>query len=301
MKKNNKYSFSIGKIERIIIVSFIINTILVIMKVVAGILGSSGALIADGMHSFSDLTTDIIAIVGNNLAKRPPDSKHPFGHGKSEYITSLIIGLAIMLIGLLLINQMMNSQVSYPSLFVIIISLITILLKLLLAKFLVSKGKKYKNSILVASGKESNADVLSSLIVLISAIAMQFAHRYEFLVYSDKIASVIVGIFIIKVGFDIVKENISMTIGEQITDQAYIKNIKDIIFKDEDVMEVKDLVVLKYGPYLKLNSEVSMAKNLSLIEAHNKIDDIETELKKYDSKISYITIHMCPYIEEENK
>jgi cation diffusion facilitator family transporter len=141
VKKNNKYSFSIGKIERIIIVSFIINTILVIMKVVAGILGSSGALIADGMHSFSDLTTDIIAIVGNNLAKRPPDSKHPFGHGKSEYITSLIIGLAIMLIGLLLINQMMNSQVSYPSLFVIIISLITILLKLLLAKFLVSKGK----------------------------------------------------------------------------------------------------------------------------------------------------------------
>ena len=127
---------------------------------------------------------------------------------------------------------------------------------------------------------------------------MQFAHRYEFLVYSDKIASVIVGIFIIKVGFDIVKENISMTIGEQITDQAYIKNIKDIIFKDEDVMEVKDLVVLKYGPYLKLNSEVSMAKNLSLIEAHNKIDDIETELKSMIVKLVILLFICVPILKK---
>ncbi|MDD2180985.1 MAG: cation diffusion facilitator family transporter [Bacilli bacterium] len=298
-KENNKTKFLFGRIEKIIIVSFLVNSFLVGVKVIAGVFGTSGALIADGIHSFSDLTTDVIAIVGNSLAKRPADSKHPFGHGKTEYITSLIIGLLIILLGFFLIYEMMNGEITYPSALVIMVSLITIIIKLLLANFLIKKGKKYDNNILIASGKESSTDVFSSIIVLLASIAMQFVDKYQFLKYSDKIASVIVGLFIIKVGFDIVKENISMTIGEQVTNKEYLKNIKDIIINDSEVIEIKDLVILKYGPYLKLDCEVSMKSNLSLLDAHDKIDIIEDRLKKFDNKIIYTTIHMCPYIENK--
>lgn len=300
-KTNSKTKLTFGQIEKIMIVSFFVNSFLVVVKIIAGILGSSGALIADGIHSFSDLITDVIAIVGNIFAKRPADNKHPFGHGKAEYITSLIIGLLIILLGFLLINEMMNSEITYPSTYVIVISLFTILTKLLLAKFLIRKGKKHNNNILIASGKESNTDVFSSMIVLLASIAMQFVDKYQFLKYSDKAASVIVGMFIIKVGFDIVKENVSVTIGEQVTNKEYLKNIKDIILNDPEVIEIKDLVILKYGPYLKLDGELSMQSNLSLLHAHDIIDVIEERLKKFDNKIEYITIHMCPFMEKGTK
>ena len=152
-----------------------------------------------------------------------------------------------------------------------------------------------------SSGKESAADVFSSIIVLISSITMQFAGRYEWLKYSDKVASVIVGIFIVKIGFDIVKENISMTLGEQITDEDYLGETKKIILGNNEIVKIKSLVILKYGPYLKLIGEVSMKNDLSLLEAHNQIDAIEDNLKKHDNKIGYITIHMCPYIDENNE
>ncbi|MDD2518439.1 MAG: cation diffusion facilitator family transporter [Bacilli bacterium] len=298
MVLNNKPNFSIGKIEKVMIVSFFVNILLVIMKVVVGILGSSGALIADGIHSFSDLVTDVIAIIGNNFAKRPADSEHPFGHGKTEYITSLIIGIIIMLVGFTLINEMMKSQVTNPSKIVIIISFVTIVTKLLLALFLVNKGKKYDNSILIASGKESTTDVLSSIIVMFSAIAMQFTDKYTFLQYSDKIAGIIVGVFIINVGFGIVKKNISMTTGEQVTDEEYLTKINDIIINNDDVTGVEKLVILKYGPYYKLEGDVIFKNNILLNEAHDKIDIIESKIKEYDERITYITIHMSPNIEE---
>ena len=300
MKKvGKKFNLSIGKVEKTIIVSFLVNILLVIVKVIAGILGSSGALIADAIHSFSDLTTDVVALVGNNLAKKPADNKHPFGHGKSEYITSLIIGLTIMLLGLFLIYEMMNGEIMQPNLFVIIVILFDIVVKLILSNFLINRGKRYDNSILIASGKESTADVFSSIIVLIAAITIQFADKYKVLMYSDKVASVIIGVFIVRIGFDIVKENISMTIGEQVINKEYLKNIKDIILNDSAIIEIKDLVILKYGPYLKLDGEISLKSDLSLLEAHDKIDVIEDRLKRFDNKITYITIHMCPYIENK--
>lgn len=300
MVADNKLTFSIGKIEKVMIVSFFVNILLVAMKVIVGILGSSGALIADGIHSFSDLVTDVIAIIGNNFAKRPADSEHPFGHGKTEYITSLIIGIVIMLVGFTLISEMMKSQVTYPSQIVIIISFITIVTKLLLAIFLVNKGKKYDNSILIASGKESTTDVLSSIIVMFSAIAMQFADKYKILQYSDKIAGVIVGLFIINVGFGIVRKNISMTTGEQVTDEEYLKQINNIITNTADVIGIEKLVILKYGPYYKLEGDVILKNDLSLNDAHDKIDFIESKIKEYDEKITYITIHMSPHSEEND-
>lgn len=290
----------IGKVKRAIVVSSIINITLVIIKIVVGILGQSKALIADGIHSFSDLITDAIALIGNNMSKKPADSKHPYGHGKSEYLTSLFIGMFIILLGIFLINEMINGKITKPNLFVIIVILFTIVAKLILSRFMIIKGTKYENNILIASGKESAADVYSSIIVLISSVAMQFISEYQWLKYSDKVASVIIGVLIIKIGFNIVKENASMMLGEQVVDEKYLDEIRKIILNNEYIIAINELIILKYGPYFKLISEVSMKKDLTLLEAHDKIDEIEDKLREYDGKIGYITIHMCPYLEEEN-
>lgn len=290
-----------NKVIKVMSISCITNIFLALIKIIVGFVGKSNALIADGIHSFSDLITDIIAILGSGMSSKPADSKHPYGHGKLEYLTSLIIGLTILILGFGIIYEMINKKSVIPSLLVVFVSIFTIASKLLLSRYIIKKGNEYSNNILIASGKESSTDVISSIVVLFSALLMQLARYNSIFIYADKIASTIVGMFIVKVGFDILKENISTILGEQETNQEYIDKIKDIILTDVDIRVINSLVLLKYGSYYKLIAEVSMNNSLSLIDAHNKIDAIEKVVKRRDPRIAYITFHMCPYIEEKDK
>lgn len=283
------------KAKGILLVSFFCNVFLSILKVAVGIVGKSSALISDGIHSFSDLITDVVAICGNGISLKPADDKHPYGHGKSEYLTSFLIGLIVLIIGLTLIGSISDNKVTVPSLVVVIVSFFTIIIKYLLSSYLIKRGKSLQNIVLVSSGKESRADVFSSIFVLISSILMQFSDKFELLKYSDKIVSIIVGLFIIKTGFDILKESISMILGEIEQDEVIIDEFKEIIMEDLQIKAIDNLIVLKYGPYYKITSEVSMDPNLTLIDAHTIIEDIEKTIKLRNPKAKYITIHINPY------
>lgn len=281
-------------ITRIIRVSLFTNFFLAIIKFVFGLLGKSSALVADGIHSFSDLSTDLVALFGNRLASKPADEKHPFGHGKLEYLTSLVIGVVVIWVGLSLIWNLSSSGVIVPSFYVVIVSTITIFIKYLLSHYLIKYGKKYDNTILIASGKESSSDVVSSIIVLISSVCMQFSHIFPILKYTDMVASIIVGIFIVCIGFNLVKENISFIIGEQITDEDVLLKLKEVILSDSEVKGIDSLVILKFGYFCSITCDVVMSGELSLLEAHKVVDDIEKQIKNMDDKYRYITIHINP-------
>ena len=281
------------------IISFIVNTILAITKVISGIIGKSSALIADGIHSFSDLITDIVAIIGSKIANKPADEKHPFGHGRSEYIASLLIGIMILLLGLGIIEQSVNNEITIPSTLVITVTIITIIMKFILSGYIIKKGRQLKNNILIASGYESSTDVISSIVVLISSILMQFTEQISILKYADKIATFIVGLFIIRVGFNILKENISIIVGEQETNKEYVKDLINLIKYDPNVIKIDSLHVLKYGPYNKLIGEVSMDGTLTLERAHQNLEELEKRIKEHDHKMKYITIHINPTNEKK--
>lgn len=281
------------------IISFIVNSILAIIKVISGVIGKSSALIADGIHSFSDLITDIVAIIGSKIANKPADEKHPFGHGRSEYLASILIGIMILILGLGIINQSVNSTITIPSTLVIFTTIITIIVKFLLAGYIIQKGRKHNNNILIASGYESSTDVISSIVVLISSILMQFTEQITILKYADKIATIIVGLFIIRVGFNILKENISIIVGEQETDKEYMKNLTNLIIQDQNIIRIDSLNVLKYGPYYKLIGEVAMDGTLTLEHAHQNLEELEKRIKEHDKKMKYITIHINPSNEKK--
>ena len=198
------------KITKVLLVSSITNIFLSIIKILFGFIGKCNALIADGIHSLSDLSTDLVAILGNHLSLKPADKKHPFGHGKTEYLTSLIIGIVIIILGLSLIYNIFNKEIIIPDLLMIIVSLFTIISKLLLSNYIYKKGILYSNNILIASGKESRADVYSSIFVLMSIILMQFSNEFNILKYADMFSTVIIALFIIKIGFNILKDNIGI-------------------------------------------------------------------------------------------
>lgn len=287
-----------NNVTKVMLISFFVNFFLAIFKVLSGFFAHSSALIADGIHSFSDLSTDIIAIFGSTWSKKPADRKHPFGHGRLEYLTSTVIGIVVLFLGFLLIKNSLKGTQEIASIIVIIVSILTIFFKYLLSKFVLKKGYEYHNSILIASGKESSADVISSFVVLISAFFLQFQDKIPLFIYADVIATIIVGFFIIKTGFLILKENVSTLLGEQETDTEYIEKVKNIILKNPFVKGIDELVLLKFGSYYKLIAEVGMDSSISIKESHDALEKIEKSLIRFDKRIRYQTIHVNPYEED---
>ena len=281
-------------ITRSIKISMITNLFLSLFKFVVGIVGNSSSLIADGIHSFSDLSTDVVALIGNKLASKPADDKHPFGHGKIEYLTSLSIGVFVLLLGITLIMESLDRGVVIPSVYVIFASLFTIIVKYILSSYLIRCGKKYSNTILVASGKESRADVVSSIFVLISVVCMQLQKVISIMKYADIITSIIVGIFIIRTGILLIKENASVIIGEQETDEEILNEIKNVLLENTAVHCVDRLIVMKFGYSFSITCELVMDGKLSLFESHKVVDNIENKIKLMDSRYEYITIHVNP-------
>lgn len=277
------------KTEQVMKVSFITNFLLSCFKIINGFILKSSALIADGIHSFSDLITDIVAIIGDKFANKPKDSDHPYGHGNAEYLTSFIIGLMIILMGLVLIKETMQQVVTIPSYLVAIVSLITIVCKYFLASFLIKKGEFYNNNILIASGKESKTDVISSIVVFLSSILILFRNYLDILKYSDKIAGIIVGIFIVVTGFKIVKENTVMILGKKADDTI----LRNKLLTIPNILNIDDIIMIKHGPYYKAYVEVTM--NIKLLKkAHDMAHNIENEIKNELTNIKYINIHVNP-------
>lgn len=282
-----------NKTSKVMFLSFFVNAFLSIFKILIGFIGKSTALIADGIHSSSDLLTDIVAIIANIFSLKPADREHPYGHGRIEYLTSILIGIIIVIIAFILIYETEKNKINIPSKIVIIVSIITILAKYLLSEYLIIKGKKYDNQILTSSGKESRTDVYSSVVVLLSSILMQFQNKIEYLKYSDKIASIIVALFIIKAGFEIIKENINILIGKQEDKTEYYDEVKNKILNNKYIKNIDKLIIMKYGYYYSLTIEVSMDKNMSVEKSHDELEKIENILKE-NERTKYINIHINP-------
>lgn len=296
--KNIKYKGDkMNKVGRVMLISLITNLFLSIFKIIFGIIGLSGALVADGIHSISDLITDIFAIIGTKISMKPADYEHPFGHGNAEYLTCLLIGLTIGFMGYNVIITAINEKISEPSLYIAIISLITIAIKLLLSSYILKKGKEYDSNILISSGSESFTDVISSLVVFLSILLSKLSNINKIFAYSDKVAMIIVGILILKIAYEILKENISNLLGKQVLDIDYINNIKSIIKNHKEIKNIDSLIIVKYGINKKIDCEVSMNEDMTLKKAHQIIDNIEREIKEKDLNVSNIIIHVNPYEE----
>ena len=199
------------------------------------------------------------------------------------------------MIGVKVIHSSIISNIVIPTILVAGVSIITIIAKLLLSTYIIHQGNKMNNNILIASGKESRMDVISSLVVFISILCMQLSKYNSIFKYSDKVASIIVGLFIIKTGFSILKDNASVVLGRQETDRKYINSIKRRILNTPGVMGIKSLVIMKYGHSSSLTLVITMDGNTTISKSHEIADEIENKIRKYSEKIEYINIHIEPF------
>ncbi len=285
------------KATKVLVKSLIVNVLLTLTKFVFGLIYKSKVLVADGIHSLSDLATDIVSIYGSKLSLKPADTEHPYGHGKIEYLTSIVIGAVILALALSLLGNSLNAKTTITSNMVLYVTIFTILAKYLISRYILSKGVKYKSNLLIASGKESRSDVISSAIVIITYFLSKLSSYSKIFLYSDTIGTFIIGLIILKTAYRILKENIVSILGEIEQDEEYLDKIREIILENSEVVNIEELNIIKYGHYYQANITINMDSDVTLEDACLVSDRIKKKLINKKTRISYAKISINPYME----
>lgn len=278
-------------------VGIVCNILLFIFKVITGIVSSSISVIADAFNNLSDAASSIITIIGFKLADKPADNEHPYGHGRYEYLSGLLIALLIVMTAVELLKSSLNKIFSADevefSIFSVIILLLSIGVKLWMAMFNKKLGNKLNASAMLATAADSLSDCVATGAVLISLIA-----GYIFKINIDGYAGVLVALFVFKAGLEAANDTLKPLLG-QAPDPEFVKALEEAVLEDNKIKGIHDMHIHDYGPgrvVVSLHAEIPAEMNV--MEAHDIIDSTEEKIKKkYKCDVS---IHMDP-VETENE
>lgn len=269
----------------------VLNILLFCGKYAAGLFSHSIAITADAFNNLSDAGSSIITLIGFKMAGQKPDPDHPFGHGRIEYISGLLVSVAIIIMGFELLKNSAE-KILHPSelLFspiIIAILIISILVKCYMAFYNKSIGNKIDSSSMKAVSTDSFSDMIATSVVLISTIISHFTGLKV-----DGWCGILVGLFICYAGYNAAKDTISPLLG-QAPDPEFVEKINKIVLSYDKVTGIHDLIVHNYGPgriLISLHAEVPADGDL--VELHDMIDLIEHELKS--TLLCHAVIHMDP-------
>lgn len=257
------------------IISIISNIVLAGFKAFVGLLANSISIISDAVNNLSDALSSIITIIGTKLAGKSPDKKHPFGYGRIEYMTSLIVSVIVLYAGITALIESIKKiihpeAVDYSILTLVILS-VGIIIKFILGIYVKKKGKEIHSDSLIASGSDAFNDAILSISVLASAIIYMI-----FNISLEAYVGVILSIFIIKAGFELIKESVDNMLGVRV-ESSLTKSIKKEIMKEKDVEGAYDLVLNDYGPDKYLGSvHIEVLDTLTVAD----IDKISRKITK---------------------
>ena len=292
--KNIQVRKSYGTLSSI--VGIVCNILLFALKYIMGTLSGSISIISDAFNNLSDCAGCLVTLFGYKLAAKPADKDHPFGHGRIEYLTSMLIAVLILLMGFELlrdsVDKIMNPQPVTFRIIVLISLLCSIGLKLWMSLFNTHLGKTIDSSVMLATAKDSRSDVIATAVAVLALIASCFT---DFPV--DGFAGILVSLFILKAGYEIIRDTIDDLLGRP-ADAETVHKIEALVKAHDKIIDIHDLLIHNYGPGHMLGSchvEVRCDEDFCVI--HDLVDHIEKRIWE-DMHIS-MTIHMDP-IETDN-
>ena len=268
-----------------------LNVVLFAIKYFAGIISNSIAMTADAFNNLSDAGSSLISVISFKLAGKEPDPEHPFGHGRLEYLSGIIISAIIVVMGYELAKESVE-KIFTPDTFTfsfisIIILLVSILIKFYMAFYTKRIGNLIDSDTLRATSVDSLSDTISTFAVLLCTLITYFTG-----LQLDGICGTLVGIFIIIAGIKTAMETISPLLGEP-PSADFVKAVKDIVLAHKEIVGVHDLIVHNYGPgRLMITLHAEVPDNGDIVMLHDVVDNAEVELKK--TLNCHATIHMDP-------
>ena len=289
------------KAARVTWVGFFTNLILSAAKIVAGVVGRSSAMVADGIHSLSDFVTDFIVIIFIKISAKNEDSDHPYGHGKFETFATMLISFALFIVaigifysGSVKIYEVLNGRtIERPTYLALIMAAVSIVVKEGLYWYTIIVGRKIESPAVIANGWHHRSDAFSSIGTLIGISgAMFLSERWRIL---DPITSVIVGIFIIGVAYKLARPSIQELL-EMSLPQEIEQNIEQKIRETPGVITFHHLRTRKNGNTFIIDMHIKVDARSSIVEAHDIATHVENNLKAVFGKRTQVNVHIEPYL-----
>ena len=268
------------------------NIFLLIIKGIIGIITKSQAMIADSLNSAGDIFSSLMTYIGNKIASQPKDEDHNLGHGKAEYIYSLLISIVMILTSVIIIKDgalslIQNKKYAYSN-WLIIVCIITIIIKLSLYIYTYKIGKKYNNLLIKANSKDHINDCILTTCNLISCV---LAKQNIFIF--DGIVGIIIGLWILITGIKIYKESYDVLMDKAISNETK-QEVYKIIKKHKEIKRIQHFNSTPIGYMYQISVTIYVDGNLTTFESHEIADNLEKEITKNIDEIYLAVIHVNP-------
>jgi len=286
-------------IKSITIVAVVTNIALAGLKLVIGILAGSMALVADGIHSLSDMTTDLAVLFGVHFGSKEPDAEHPYGHGRFETFSAAFIALILAVVGSSMVYyaalDIAKKKVANPGMSVLIVAIISVIVKELLYRKTRSVAVTTDSPALYANAWHQRSDALSSIAVVIGFVSLKYGFAY-----GDQVAAIAVGLMIVLVGVRIIGQTLR-ELTEAAVDADTIQHIERIINADSSIRHWHKLRTRTVGRELFLDLHILVDAELNITAAHEIAETLENTLHEQIVHPVNITIHIEPDMPELRK
>ncbi len=294
---NSQERYEIGR--KVSLTTVLINIILTIMKTLIGIMANSSAMLADGIHSLSDVFSTIAVMIGLKYSKESEDDEHPYGHEKVEPIITTILATILFITALSIgysgIDTIINQSYFFPHKNAIYAAIISIIVKEWMYKYTVKNAKKIESTSLLADAWHHRSDAVSSIGALIGITGAIFG--YPIL---DAIASLIICVMIGKVAIKIYLQAINQLI-DHAGDKQTIENIRNNILSIQGVIKIDSLKTRIHASKIYVDVECSVDKNLSFISAHDLAEQIHVTVENKEKSVKHCMVHVNPYIQGDDE
>ena len=285
--------------NRASILGMVGNIFLFIIKVTVGFISNSQAMIADAFNSASDILSSIMTYIGNKVASKDADDDHNLGHGKAEYIYSMLISIIMFILGVNIlidsIGSIINPSKFHFTIWLVIVCIITILVKVFLYLYTRNIGKKYNNLLVEANSKDHRNDVVITGVNLVAAICSLYG-----IYIIDGIVGLLISLWIIYTAIKIYKESYDVLMDKTISNETKDK-VLSIIEDHKEVLKIQHFNATPVGYIYIVNFTLFVDGNLSTFESHAIADKLEEEIDEKVPEIYLTVIHVNPMEIENNK
>ena len=287
------------RIYRVTLVGFAVNLVLSLAKLAAGVFGRSGAMVADAVHSFSDLATDVVVIVFARISAKPRDDGHDCGHGKYETLATILISMALGVVGVgILVNSigavrsvLDGGVLPRPGLVALVAAVLSIAAKEILYRYTVREGRAIDSPSVVANAWHHRSDALSSLGTLVGIGCAYFlGDKWRI---ADPIAALIVAVFIFKVAFDLIRTGVGELLEKSLPEETE-REILRIVTLDPAVREPHNLRTRRIGAAIAIEIHIRVDGAMTVARSHALTVGIERRLRERFGEGTMIAVHVEP-------
>ena len=277
---------------KVSLITIIINIVLFAIKLIAGILGNSSAMISDAIHSLSDVLSTFIVIVGLKISNKESDDRHQYGHERLENVASLILAFILLITGFMIgvngLKNVYNNTFVIPNVIALIASIISIIVKEWMYWYTIIVAKKYNSDSLKADAWHHRSDALSSLGSLVGISSSMLG-----LLFMDVVAGIIIAIIIIKIAIEIFIDSINKMI-DCSCDESTLNKIRYLVLETNGVEGIDDIKTRIFGNKIYIDIEIIADKNITFEEAHNIAHNVHDILEEKIVDVKHCMVHINP-------